>query len=80
MCCFLGAANWRNRQSTFRIGMFPWPETDHSLTAQLAQAGFIRYDTQRVAQCVYCMENVNFAFEENVNGHPMLVHAEKNLE
>ena len=49
MCCFLGAANWRNRQSTSHIGMFPWPETDRSLTAKLAQAGFIRYDTERVA-------------------------------
>ena len=80
MCCFLGAANWRNRQSTFHIGMFPWPETDRSLTAKLAQAGFIRYGTQRVAQCVYCMEKVNFALGENVNRHPMLVRAEKNLE
>ena len=60
--------------------MFPWPETDRSLTAKLAQAGFIRYDTERVAQCVYCMEKVNFALEENVNRHPMLVHAEKSLE
>ena len=57
-----------------------FPETDRSLTAKLAQAGFIRYDTQRVVQCVYCMEKVNFAFGENVNRHPMLFHAEKNLE
>ena len=45
-------------------------------TAEIASAGFICYDKEHRAQCVYCMEIVDFNGEHRP---AMLVHAEANL-
>ena len=45
-------------------------------TAEIASAGFICYDKERRAQCVYCMKIVDFNGERRP---AMLVHAEANL-
>ena len=45
-------------------------------TAEIASAGFICYDKERRAQCVYCMEMVDFKREHRP---AMLAHAEAGL-
>ena len=45
-------------------------------TAEIASAGFICYNKERRAQCVYCMEIVDFKLEHRP---AMLAHAEASL-
>ena len=78
--CLRNAANSRIRQITFHFGREPWSDSERETSAKLAEAGFIRFDTGSIMQCVYCLEKVDFGLQENKNRHPMLVHAEKNLE
>ena len=78
--CLHNAANSRIRQKTFHFGREPWSDTEQETSAKLAEAGFIRFDTKSIMQCVYCLEKIDFGLKENKDRHPMLVHAEKNLK
>jgi len=78
--CLHNAANSRIRQKTFHFGREPWSVSEREKSAKLAEAGFIRFDNKSIMQCVYCLEKIDFGLKQNKDRHPMLVHAEKNLE
>ena len=62
--CLHNAANSRIRQKTFHFGREPWSDNERETSTKLAAAGFIRFDTKGIMQCVYCLEKIDFGLKK----------------